>query len=146
MHSNKQKPIDCLEAVDIGAVVGFKDIRTVYTLCDEKAPIVLESMSFPAPVIGIAIEPKSQADMDKLGTALNKLSEEDPTFQVSTDEDSGQTVISGMGELHLEVLIDRMKRNSTWSATKASHAWLQGGDLRICRPPRSVQEAVWWSR
>jgi len=110
MHSNKQNPIDCLEAGDIGAVVGFKDIRTGDTLCDEKAPIVLESMSFPAPVIGVAIEPKSQADMDKLGTALNKLSEEDPTFQVSTDEESGQTVISGMGELHLEVLIDRMKR------------------------------------
>ena len=99
MHSNKQNPIDCLEAGDIGAVVGFKDIRTGDTLCDEKAPIVLESMSFPAPVIGVAIEPKSQADMDKLGTALNKLSEEDPTFQVSTDEESGQTVISGMGEM-----------------------------------------------
>ena len=110
MHSNKQNPIDVLEAGDIGAVVGFKDIRTGDTLCDEKAPIVLESMSFPAPVIGIAIEPKSQADMNKLGTALNKLSEEDPTFQVHTDEESGQTVISGMGELHLEVLIDRMKR------------------------------------
>ncbi|MGB1056061.1 MAG: elongation factor G [Flavobacteriales bacterium] len=110
MHSNKQNPIDVLEAGDIGAVVGFKDIRTGDTLCDEKAPIVLESMSFPAPVIGIAIEPKSQADMDKLGTALSKLSEEDPTFQVHTDEESGQTVISGMGELHLEVLIDRMKR------------------------------------
>jgi len=110
MHSNKQNPIDMLEAGDIGAVVGFKDIRTRDTLCDEKAPIVLESMSFPAPVIGIAIEPKSQADMDKLGTALAKLSEEDPTFNVSTDEESGQTVISGMGELHLEVLIDRMKR------------------------------------
>ena len=110
MHSNKQNPIDVLEAGDIGAVVGFKDIRTGDTLCDEKAPIVLESMSFPAPVIGIAIEPKSQADMDKLGTALKKLSEEDPTFQVHTDEESGQTVISGMGELHLEVLIDRMKR------------------------------------
>ncbi|MGB1480697.1 MAG: elongation factor G [Flavobacteriales bacterium] len=110
MHSNKQNPIDVLEAGDIGAVVGFKDIRTGDTLCDEKSPIVLESMSFPAPVIGIAIEPKSQADMDKLGTALAKLSEEDPTFNVSTDEESGQTVISGMGELHLEVLIDRMKR------------------------------------
>ena len=110
MHSNKQNPIDVLEAGDIGAVVGFKDIRTGDTLCDEKAPIVLESMSFPAPVIGIAIEPKSQADMDKLGTALSKLSEEDPTFQVHTNEESGQTVISGMGELHLEVLIDRMRR------------------------------------
>ena len=110
MHSNKQNPIDVLEAGDIGAVVGFKDIRTGDTLCDEKAPIVLESMSFPAPVIGIAIEPKSQADMDKLGTALSKLAEEDPTFQVHTDEESGQTVISGMGELQLEVLIDRMKR------------------------------------
>ena len=110
MHSNKQNPIDCLEAGDIGAVVGFKDIRTGDTLCDQKAQIVLESMSFPDPVIGIAIEPKSQADIDKLSNGLAKLSEEDPTFTVKTDEESGQTIISGMGELHLEVLVDRLKR------------------------------------
>jgi elongation factor G len=110
MHSNKQNPIDLLEAGDIGAVVGFKDIRTGDTLCSMDSPIVLESMSFPDPVIGIAIEPKSQADLDKLSNGLAKLSEEDPTFTVKTDEDSGQTIISGMGELHLEVLIDRLKR------------------------------------
>jgi elongation factor G len=110
MHSNKQNPIEELEAGDIGAAVGFKDVRTGDTLCDEKHPIILESMEFPVPVIGIAIEPKTQADVDKIGVALNKLSEEDPTFKVKTDEDSGQTIISGMGELHLEILIDRMKR------------------------------------
>jgi len=110
MHSNKQNAIDFIEAGDIGAGVGFKDIRTGDTLCDEKAPIVLESMDFPDPVIGIAIEPKTQADVDKLGMGLSKLAEEDPTFQINTNPDSGQTVISGMGELHLEVLIDRLKR------------------------------------
>ncbi len=110
MHSNKQEPIDAITAGDIGAGVGFKDIRTGDTLCDEKAPIVLESMTFPEPVIGIAVEPKSKADVDKMGTALAKLSEEDPTFRVQTDEASGQTIISGMGELHLDILIDRMKR------------------------------------
>ena len=110
MHSNKQNPIDVLEAGDIGAVVGFKDIRTGDTLCAMDSPIVLESMSFPDPVIGIAIEPKSQADLDKLSNGLAKLSEEDPTFTVKTDDDSGQTIISGMGELHLEVLIDRLRR------------------------------------
>ena len=110
MHSNKQNPIDELEAGDIGAVVGFKDIKTGDTLCSEGAPMVLESMSFPEPVIGVAVEPKSQADLDKLSNGLAKLAEEDPTFRVRTDEDSGQTVISGMGELHLEVLIDRLRR------------------------------------
>ena len=110
MHSNKQNPIDTIEAGDIGAGVGFKDIRTGDTLCDEKNPIILERITFPEPVIGIAIEPKTQADADKMGMGLNKLSEEDPTFQISTNEESGQTVISGMGELHLEVLIDRLKR------------------------------------
>jgi len=110
MHSNKQNPIDVIEAGDIGAGVGFKDIKTGDTLCVEKRPIVLESMSFPDPVIGVAIEPKSQADVDKLGVALGKLSEEDPTFQVKTDDETGQTVISGMGELHLEILVDRLKR------------------------------------
>ncbi|NNE55174.1 MAG: elongation factor G, partial [Flavobacteriales bacterium] len=110
MHSNKQNSIPEIEAGDIGAAVGFKDIRTGDTLCDEKHPIVLESMEFPDPVIGVAVEPKTQADLDKLGVALSKLAEEDPTFQVRTDEDSGQTIISGMGELHLEIIVDRLKR------------------------------------
>ena len=110
MHSNKQNPIDMLDAGDIGAAVGFKDIRTGDTLCDEKNQIVLESMDFPEPVIGIAIEPKTQADMDRLSIGLNKLSEEDPTFRVNTDPDSGQTIIQGMGELHLEILVDRLRR------------------------------------
>lgn len=110
MHANKQNPIERIGAGDIGAVVGFKDIKTGDTLCDEKHPIVLESMNFPEPVIGLAIEPKTQADMDKLGLSLNKLAEEDPTFRVQTDEETGQTVISGMGELHLDILIDRLRR------------------------------------
>jgi len=110
MHSNKQEPIDSIEAGDIGAAVGFKDIKTGDTLTDLKSPIVLESMSFPAPVIGIAVEPKTKADVEKMGMALGKLAEEDPTFTVKTDENSGQTIISGMGELHLEIIIDRMKR------------------------------------
>ncbi len=110
MHSNKQNPIEAVTAGDICAAVGFKDIRTGDTLCDEKSPIVLESMTFPEPVIGLAVEPKTQKDLDKLGIALGKLSEEDPTFTVKTDPDSGQTVISGMGELHLEIIVDRLKR------------------------------------
>ena len=110
MHANKQNPVEYIEAGDIGAAVGFKDIKTGDTLCDEKHPIVLESMVFPDPVIGIAVEPKTKADQDKMGNALAKLSEEDPTFQVKTDEASGQTIISGMGELHLDILIDRMRR------------------------------------
>ncbi|MDG2506288.1 MAG: elongation factor G, partial [Crocinitomicaceae bacterium] len=110
MHSNKQNQIDSLQAGDIAALVGFKDIRTGDTLCDLKSPIVLESMDFPDPVIGIAIEPKTQKDLDKLGVALGKLAEEDPTFTVKTDEDSGQTIISGMGELHLDIIVDRLRR------------------------------------
>lgn len=110
MNSNKQVPMECIDAGDIGAGVGFKDIRTGDTLCDEGNPIVLESMTFPDPVIGIAVEPKSQADIDKLGIGLAKLAEEDPTFTVHTDEQSGQTVISGMGELHLDIILDRLKR------------------------------------
>jgi len=110
MHANKQNPIAAVEAGDIAAGVGFKDLRTGDTLCDLAHPIVLESMSFPDPVIGVAIEPKSQKDMDKLGLALGKLSEEDPTFRVKYDEDTNQTVISGMGELHLEIIIDRLRR------------------------------------
>ncbi|ATA89799.1 elongation factor G [Capnocytophaga stomatis] len=110
MHANKQNPIEYIEAGDIGAAVGFKDIKTGDTLCDEKHPIVLESMIFPDPVIGIAIEPKTKADVDKMGMALAKLAEEDPTFQVKTDQASGQTIISGMGELHLDIIVDRLKR------------------------------------
>ncbi|MEJ6756106.1 MAG: elongation factor G [Crocinitomicaceae bacterium] len=110
MHADKQNQVPELGAGDIGAFVGFKDIKTGDTLCDEKHPIVLESMDFPDPVIGVAIEPKTQADADRLGVGLSKLAEEDPTFQVKTDEDSGQTIISGMGELHLEIIVDRLKR------------------------------------
>jgi elongation factor G len=110
MHSNKQNPKDVIEAGDICAAVGFKDIRTGDTLCDIKHPIELESMEFPEPVIGIAVEPKSQKDLDRLSNGLSKLAEEDPTFQVHTDQESGQTVIRGMGELHLEIIIDRLRR------------------------------------
>jgi len=110
MHANKQNAIDHIEAGDIGAAVGFKSIKTGDTLSDEKHPIILESMDFPDPVIGIAVEPKTKADVDKLGMALAKLAEEDPTFQVKTDEASGQTIISGMGELHLDIIVDRLKR------------------------------------
>lgn len=110
MHANKQNAIEAIEAGDIGAAVGFKDIKTGDTLCDEKHPIVLESMVFPDPVIGIAVEPKTKADVDKLGMSLAKLAEEDPTFTVRTDEASGQTIISGMGELHLDIIVDRLKR------------------------------------
>ena len=110
MHANKQNAIDFIEAGDIGAAVGFKSIKTGDTLSDEKHPIVLESMDFPDPVIGIAVEPKTKADVDKLGMALAKLAEEDPTFTVRTDEASGQTIISGMGELHLDIIVDRLRR------------------------------------
>ncbi|MFV0541006.1 MAG: elongation factor G [Aestuariibaculum sp.] len=110
MHANKQNAIEYIEAGDIGAAVGFKDIKTGDTLSDEKSPIVLESMDFPDPVIGIAVEPKTKADVDKLGMALSKLAEEDPTFTARTDEASGQTIISGMGELHLDIIVDRLKR------------------------------------
>lgn len=110
MHANKQNPIDFIEAGDIGAAVGFKDIKTGDTLCAENHPIVLESMSFPEPVIHIAIEPKTQADVDKMGMAIAKLVEEDPTLKAKTDEETGQTVLSGMGELHLEIIVDRMRR------------------------------------
>ena len=110
MHSNKQNAVQSISAGDIGAAVGFKDIKTGDTLSDEKHPIVLESMNFPDPVIGIAVEPKTKADVDKLGMALAKLAEEDPTFQVKTDEASGQTIISGMGELHLDIIVDRLRR------------------------------------
>jgi elongation factor G len=110
MHSNKQNPMDRIEAGDIGAAVGFKEIKTGHTLCDEKHPIILESMKFPEPVISIAVEPLTQGDMDKLTNALTKLVEEDPTFRVKSDEVSGQTIISGMGELHLDIILDRLRR------------------------------------
>ncbi len=120
MHANKQNPIDLIEAGDIGAGVGFKDIRTGDTLCEEKFPIILESMSFPQPVIGLAIEPKTQGDVDKLGMSLAKLAEEDPTFKVHTDEETGQTVISGMGELHLEIIVDRLRREFKVECTQGA--------------------------
>ena len=110
MHANKQNPVDFIEAGDIGAAVGFKDIKTGDTLCNENHPIVLESMTFPEPVISIAVEPKTQADVDKMGMAIAKLVEEDPTLRVKTDEETGQTILSGMGELHLEIIVDRMRR------------------------------------
>ena len=110
MHSNKQNPIDFVEAGDICAAVGFKELRTGDTICVESNPVVLESMTFPIPVIGLAVEPKTQKDLDKLGMALSKLSEEDPTFTVKSDHETGQTVISGMGELHLEIIVDRLRR------------------------------------
>ncbi len=110
MHSNKQNPIEFVEAGDICAAVGFKELRTGDTICDEAHPIVLESMTFPDPVIGLAVEPKTQKDLDKLGVALGKLAEEDPTFTVRSDHETGQTVISGMGELHLDIIVDRLKR------------------------------------
>ena len=110
MHANKQNPVDFIEAGDIGAAVGFKDIKTGDTLCNEDKPIILESINFPEPVISIAVEPKTQADIDKMGLAISKLVEEDPTLRVRTDEETGQTILSGMGELHLEIIVDRMKR------------------------------------
>jgi elongation factor G len=110
MNSHEQLPVEEIAAGDIGAVVGLKDVHTGDTLCDENAPIVLESMDFPDPVIGIAVEPKTQKDMDRLSVGLAKLAEEDPTFTVRTDEQSGQTIISGMGELHLDIIIDRLRR------------------------------------
>jgi elongation factor G len=110
MHANKQNPVDFIEAGDIGAAVGFKDIKTGDTLCNEDHPIVLEAMTFPEPVISVAVEPKTQADVDKMGMAISKLVEEDPTLRVRTDEETGQTILSGMGELHLEIIVDRMRR------------------------------------
>jgi elongation factor G len=110
MFANKQNPIDFIEAGDIGAAVGFKEIKTGDTLCDEDHPVILENMFIPEPVISIAVEPKAQADVDKMGIAISKLVEEDPTLRVKTDEDSGQTILSGMGELHLEIIVDRMRR------------------------------------
>src|SRR5437764_4622694 len=110
MFANKQNPIDFIEAGDIGAAVGFKEIKTGDTLCDEDHPIVLENMFIPEPVISVAIEPKTQADVDKMGMAIAKLIEEDPTLRVKTDEETGQTVLSGMGELHLEIIVNRMRR------------------------------------
>jgi elongation factor G len=110
MHANKREEIEEVRAGDIAAVIGLKDTRTGDTLCDDDKPIILEAMKFPAPVIDVAIEPKTKADQDKLGIALNKLAEEDPTFRVHTDAETGQTIISGMGELHLEIIVDRMMR------------------------------------
>jgi len=120
MHANKQNPIEHIEAGDIGAAVGFKDIRTGDTLCDEKHPLVLESITFPEPVISMAVEPKAQDDIDKLDIALHKLAEEDPTFNVRVDSETGQTLISGMGELHLEIITDRLKREFRIEITRGA--------------------------
>ena len=129
MHANKQNPMDTIGAGDICAVVGFKDVRTGDTLCIEDKQITLESMTFPEPVIGIAVEPKTQKDLDKLGIALGKLAEEDPTFTVKTDQDSGQTIISGMGELHLDIIIDRLRREF-------------GVEINVGAPQVSYKEAL----
>ena len=129
MHANKQNPMDTIGAGDICAVVGFKDVRTGDTLCTEDKQITLESMTFPEPVIGIAVEPKTQKDLDKLGIALGKLAEEDPTFTVKTDQDSGQTIISGMGELHLDIIIDRLRREF-------------GVEINVGAPQVSYKEAL----
>jgi elongation factor G len=117
MHANKREEIDAIYAGDIAACVGLKSVTTGDTLCDEDKAVVLESIEFPAPVISVAIEPKTKADQDKLGTALGKLAQEDPTFRVHTDPDTGQTLISGMGELHLEIIVDRMMREFGVQAT-----------------------------
>ncbi len=129
MHANKQNPMDTIGAGDICAVVGFKDVRTGDTLCTEDKQITLESMTFPEPVIGIAVEPKTQKDLDKLGIALGKLAEEDPTFTVKTDQDSGQTIINGMGELHLDIIIDRLRREF-------------GVEINVGQPQVSYKEAL----
>ena len=110
MHANSRKEIERVYSGDIAAAVGLKDTTTGDTLCDEKSPVILESMEFPEPVISVAVEPKTKADQEKMGTALARLAEEDPTFKVRTDEETGQTIISGMGELHLDIIVDRMNR------------------------------------
>jgi elongation factor G len=146
MHANKQNPIDYIEAGDIGAAVGFKDIKTGDTLCDEKHPIILESMKFPDPVIGIAIEPKTKADVDKMGMALAKLAEEDPTFTVRTDEASGQTIISGMGELHLDILVDRMKREFKVEVNQGEpQVEYKEAFTKSAATQRNLQKTIWWS-
>src|SRR3970040_804817 len=129
MHANKREEIDAIHAGDIAACVGLKSVTTGDTLCDEDKPIVLESIEFPAPVISVAIEPKTKADQDKLGNALAKLSQEDPTFRVHTDPDTGQTLISGMGELHLEIITDRMLREFSVGAN-------------VCRPQVAYRETI----
>ena len=146
MHANKQNPKEIIAAGDICAGVGFKDIRTGDTLCAINKPILLESMDFPEPVIGVAIEPKTQADVDKLSIALNKLAEEDPTFQVKTDPDSGQTVIHGMGELHLEILVDRLKREFKVECNQGAPQVAYKEAITYIRISRSIQEADWWKR
>ena len=147
MHANKQEAIDKVAAGDIAAAVGFKDIRTGDTLCDADNPIVLESMVFPDPVIGVAVEPKTQKDLDKLGMALAKLAEEDPTFTVKYDEDTNQTVISGMGELHLEIIVDRLKREFKVEANVgAPQVNYKEALFNTRRSPRAPEKAVGWFR
>ncbi len=146
MHANKQNQIERLEAGDIGAVVGFKDIKTGDTLCDPNAKVVFESMQFPEPVIGYAIEPKTKADVDKMGMAIAKLVEEDPTLKVHTDEETGQTILRGMGELHLEIIIDRMRREFKVEINQGAPQVAYKEAHQERGAPRSVQEADGWPR
>ena len=146
MHSNHQNPIEFVEAGDICAAVGFKDLRTGDTICAEDAPIALESMVFPDPVIGIAVEPKTQGDLDKLGVALAKLAEEDPTFTVKSDHETGQTVISGMGELHLDIIVDRLRREFGVEINQGAPQVNYKKAITTTTPhPRALQEADRWS-
>jgi elongation factor G len=146
MHSNKQNPMEIIGCGDIGAGVGFKDVRTGDTLCDENHPIVLEAMDFPDPVIGIAVEPKTQKDLDKLGVGLQKLAEEDPTFRVQTNEETGQTVISGMGELHLDIIIDRLRREFKVECNEGRpQVTYKEAITKPVQLREGIQEADWWS-
>ncbi len=148
MHANKREEIDATGAGDIVAVMGLKDTTTGDTLCDSGNPVVLESMTFPEPVISVAIEPKTKSDQEKLGTAIQRLAEEDPTFRVSTNEETGQTIIEGMGELHLEVLVDRMKREFKVEANvgKPQVAYRETPDQAGREGRVHAQEADWWFR
>jgi elongation factor G len=123
MHANKREEIKEVRAGDIAAAIGLKDVTTGDTLCAQDAPIILERMEFPEPVISVAVEPRTKADQEKMGMALGRLAQEDPSFRVWTDEESGQTIIAGMGELHLDIIVDRMRANSRWKPTWASPRW-----------------------
>ena len=146
MHANKREEIASVGAGDIVAVMGLKDTTTGNTLCDPAKPIVLESMTFPAPVISVAIEPKTKSDQEKLGTAIQRLAEEDPTFQVRSDEETGQTIISGMGELHLEILVDRMRREFKVEANvgKPQVAYRETITKPVLKVELHAQEADRW--
>jgi elongation factor G len=144
MHANKREEIDIVYAGDIAAAVGLSDTTTGDTLADEKAPILLESITFPEPVIEMSIEPKTKADQDKMGVALNRLSAEDPTFRMHTDPETGQTIIRGMGELHLEIIVDRMKREFKVKRTRASRRLLTVRPSRFRRRRMRRSSADGW--